>query len=294
MASGVPGGGAGLDPVGGEGARDAHQAVEQHRDAVLSRGEQIAGGGGEVGAAEGGEGVDRVDGPSAGTLQRGVDDVGLVCQRIVVDAGAPADDLAGEDPESGRDQGGRRRGVADAHVPADQQLGARPDLLARDRRPRVQRLPGLLRREGVFEVDGAARPSDFVRGQRCSRRPVEVGEVVVDADVEHADGDGVGCGQGVDGGLAGKEGADHRAGDRGRERGHAVGGDAVVTREDDESDIVDRRGRYPPLGGRNPDAELSESSQCAGWGGEGGQPFAGVVAGDFGGRGDIGHGGTCQ
>ena len=161
----------------------------------------------------------------------------------LVDAGAATGDLAGRQPEPGRDQRGGGRGVADAHVAAEQQLRTGGDLLERDLAADLECARGLLGGQRVLEVDGAAAPSYLVRAYVVGH----VGQVLVDADVEHPHVDVVGGGEGVDARQAGDEGAHHRARDRRWVRRDAVRRDAVVAGEDHQPHVGQRlrRDRCP-------------------------------------------------
>ncbi|MPM64680.1 hypothetical protein SDC9_111568 [bioreactor metagenome] len=86
----------------------------------------------------------------------------------------------------------------------------------------------------------------------------------VHADVEEAYVDAVLAGDHADPRLAGEDAVHHADGDRGRVDRHAVGGHAVVTREDDGADIVQWRRGHLALGGRDPAAELDQAVQGTG------------------------------
>ena len=113
-------------------------------------------------------------------MRRRIDDLDLACQTGIVDAGAATDHLGGGQAEGGCDHRRGRGGVADAHVAADQQLGAGGDLLASDGRTSGQGALRLLGAERVLQVQRA------LGGQGFKRRMVDEGiahaALVLDGD----------------------------------------------------------------------------------------------------------------
>ena len=103
--------------------------------------------------------------------QRGGHHRGLVGQLLVVDPGAPTHDLVRRQPEGRGDQGGRRRGVADAHVAQDQQIRAGRDLGLGDGPARAERLRALRRRQRVLPVDRSRRGDVVLRDLRRQVAP---------------------------------------------------------------------------------------------------------------------------
>ena len=199
----------------------------------------------------------------------------LWSERGLVDAGAATGDLAGGQAEAGRDQRRGGRGVADAHVAAEQQLRAGSDLLEGDLATDLERLRGLLGGERVLEVDGAAAAAYLVRAHVVGH----VGQVLVDADVEHPHVDVVRGGQRVDAGQAGDEGAHHRARDRRRVRRDAVGRDAVVAGEDHQPHVGQRLAAAPTPGRRRsrPRGRRAVPARRPGWPGRRAAPGRGAV-----------------
>ncbi len=111
--------GLGLQRGGGQRGRPGDHAVEDHGDPQLGGFQQETGEGGVLQPAQRGQ---RVAPPV--DLQRPGHDVDLVGEHGVVDAGPASRDLARLSARVRTDQGRRRRGVGDAHVPGDQAPGS--------------------------------------------------------------------------------------------------------------------------------------------------------------------------
>ena len=155
---------------------------------------------------------------TAGPVQRVADGRGLARPARVVDTGAAADHRDRLGVGQRGDQSRCGRGVSDAHVAGDQQVGAaRRPPRRRCRRPGLDRRPAPRRR--------SARPRRRCcrcPGAPCARRSTrESGSSDVDRDVGHPHARARDLGQHVDRGAAGVEVGDHLRGDLGGKRRHA-------------------------------------------------------------------------
>ena len=197
-------------------------------------------------------------------------------QRRVVDPGAATGDLGGRETEGGRDQRGRRGGVADAHVADDQQVGPGGDLLGGDGGTGGQRALRLVPGQGVLAVDGAGGSPDLVRTDR-GRQP---GQIRVHREVQHPYGHVVLPGQDADARDSGHEGTDHGGGDLARIGGHAGarGRHPVITGQHHRPYVRGRRGRADARARGPPDGEILEPAERPGRFGQRGDPLPGLAA----------------
>ena len=173
----------------------------------------------------------------------------LAGQRRVVDAGAPAGHLGRRAAGERGDEGGRRGGVADAHVAGDQAAGAAGHRVGGHRGARRRGPAGLVDRHGRAPRQvGRARP-DLAPEQARRRRGRR------HADVDHDDlGPGM-AGQHVDGRPAGAEVGHHLGGDLLGPGRHALVQHAVVAGEHGHDRRLGHRRRAGAGDGGELDAE---------------------------------------
>jgi hypothetical protein len=149
--------------------------------------------------------------------QRAAHRVGLALQPRVVDAGAAPDPFLRLAAEQGAIDRRRDRGVADAHFAEREQIrSARQRLHAESERGRAG---ALVERGALRDVARRLRQREFVHLQRNLEALAEL----------------------VDRRAAGLEIGDHRLGDGGRERRHALRDDAVIAGEDGHQRRLDMR-----------------------------------------------------
>ena len=217
----------------------------------------------EVGSADGGEEVDRRAFELLATAHRIAHRGALAHPRCIVDARTASDDRDDVGGCEQADDGGGSSGVADPHVPDDEEIGARIDLSIDEGYADVECALSLLAGHRVLAVDGAAGAADPLR----SNLRVDVVEVVrfrVDGDVDDADADADLACERIGGGSLGEECAHHLCGDFGRVRRRASRTrDAVVSGEDEQDRALRRRGRAGPAHGRPPRAEVLEPTEGA-------------------------------
>ena len=226
-------------------AGDRHEAVEQDRHPAGGGLDQEPDGGGEVGAAQGGEQLDRVGGAALGAGEGLRDDVALAGPAVVVDAGAATGHLVGRQAEGRGDERGGEGGVADAEVAGHQQLGAVVDELRGPARRR--------RRSTARPPRGSARPSRWMAPEprRTLRAVTSAGRSSRSASTATSSTlTATPCSRASarDARAARDEGAHHGLGDRSRVGRHPVRGDAVVAGEHHEA-YVGRAGAAAPRPG---------------------------------------------
>ena len=193
-------------------------------------------------------------------VQRVADRGGLAGPAGVVDPGAPADHGNRLGVGQRGDQCRCGRGVSDAHVAGDQQVGAGVDLLVGDPAARLDC--------GLRPRRRSARPRR--RCCRCSRRtlcaPID-GDSGSSASTAMSTTRTVAparLGQHVDRRAAGVEVGHHLRGHLGGKRRHAGGGDAVVAGEHHHARPLELPWRAHALARRHPDRQLLEPAQRAG------------------------------
>ena len=245
-----------------EGRGDRADAVEDDRAPRAGPAEDQPREGGVLEAADGREGPQRV--VRAGAVQRHgpPDKLRLARDVLGASAGAGARHRGRIGARHAGHQPRGRRGVPDAHVAAQQDVGPLGRARRRPRAGQDRRLGlGARHRGGAADVAGAgAHPL-----------PVEPGVgrgLAGHADVEHADVATRDRREGARGGAPGADRLDHGRRDLGRPGGRAARDDAVVAGADDQRGPGRRPRVGAPRDAGEDDADLLEPPQAPGGLGE--------------------------
>ena len=243
-------------PLGGQCRRGDHRAVEQHRGAPHRGLRTETGHRRQIGATADAQQRNGIGRQAPGPVQRITNRRGLAGPARIVDAGTAADHFHGFGVGQCGHQRGRRGGVADTHVPGDQQIGAGVDFLVGDPASRLDRTDHLIRGQGVLDGDVAARPPDLVSADLVGQRLRSV-----DGDVDDAHAGARHIGEHVHRGATGDEVRHHPRRDLGRIGRHPGRGHAMVTGEDHHPGPLELLRRTLRLACRHPDRQLFEAPQ---------------------------------
>lgn len=193
--------------LGHQGRGRRHQSVQQNRRAPHRSLGQEPGHRGQVGTAAHPQEAQRIAGHGAGSVERVAYRTGLAHPAEVVDTGAAAhhDDRFG----TGQccHQSCCSRGISDAHIAGDEQVGAGVDLLIGDLAACFHRCRRLLGAQCIFHRDVAGAAAHLVGADRRRQRLI-----AVDGDVGDPHSGSGHLGQHVDRGPTGVEVRHHLAG----------------------------------------------------------------------------------
>ena len=149
----APGDYAGLQVLGDTCFGDRNDPIQQHRHSVAGRGSKKANARGNVGRSERGKALERVLRALPDPIKRRRDHLSFMPKPVIVYARAAPDNLPSRQPKGRCDEGSCGCRVADPHVADDQQIGARGDLILRDRLAGPYRLLAVGCRQGIGLVD---------------------------------------------------------------------------------------------------------------------------------------------
>jgi hypothetical protein len=216
----------------------ASEAVDEHRNTVLARGQRGAQDGGKLAPSQCGGDAERIAQDAGMTFHGQVDHSALAGEAIVVDAGpatGPANPAAAEQRRRDRGSGCR---VADAHFAETDEVrfGRHVVVASRERTEKCL----LLHRRLLGEVCGRSVEIERDNPQPRSRHGREL----------------------IDGGTAAGEIRHHLGRHLGRKRRNALCHDAVIAGKYQHLDTVEPR-RISPLPLGEPDGEFFQATETA-------------------------------